>query len=103
MVFAFGLGCDGLSLFEGRIQIITDKAAQLMQFDMLIAFHRHEILCKLGSVAAFFGFQDHGLPPSLRAAISALRMSWTARQASFSSLSVSGVTGNAPILTALAS
>jgi len=105
MLFAARSPCDGIGFAEGLNQIITDEAAHVMQFNVLVVTHRQQVTGELRGIAALFGFQDQGsLPGGLpSAAMSSLRISEISRQASLISASVSGVTGREPVFTALAS
>ena len=105
MLFAARSPRNGIGFAECLDQIITDEAAHIMQFNMVVVSHRQKVVGELWGIAALLSLQNHGsLPGTLpRAAKSSARISEISRQASLISDSVSGETGKEPEFTALAS
>lgn len=93
-----------MRFIECPLDRIGHEAAYLVDIHMFV-FGFHEVAGKIAMPAALATVQDHGRLPSGRpsAASRSARMADTAAQAEAISSSVSGVTGSAPIFTALAS
>jgi hypothetical protein len=93
---------NGVRLAECARQIVADKAAHVMQLDMIVFAKREQVARELRGIPALGSFQDHGPSPGTlpSARRSSARRADISRQACFRSASVSGVTGREPVFTA---